>query len=82
MDCQIFLRLALLSTLLNSRFFVAAGSGGDDFSNNLFTDLAPSVFSQFALLDLLLNGLSLGYLVFSASNSRSNSFPNPPPWPN
>ena len=35
------LRLALLAIVLNSRLFVAAGTAGDDFTNNLFTDLAP-----------------------------------------
>ncbi|KAK0514771.1 hypothetical protein JMJ35_003388 [Cladonia borealis] len=38
---RITLRLALLAIFLNSRLFVAADTAGDDFTNNLFTDLAP-----------------------------------------
>ena len=41
MESGVVRHLILLSILLDSRLFVAAGSAGDDFANNLFTDLAP-----------------------------------------
>lgn len=44
MGSQVFLRSAFVIILLNSRLFVAAKIEEDDFTNNLFTDLAPSAF--------------------------------------
>lgn len=70
--------LTFLVILSNSGLFVLAGNSGDDFTDNLFTDLAPYVLlytsSCCRVADLLC--LPIGCCLFSVRSSHSNFYLN------